>query len=239
MAKKSVVANAEASPARSAAVHDFTLTKALFEIAIVTVGVLLALGIDEVRQTRSDRVLIEQTRTAIDREMDENRARLATKFAMMHDSYVALADEPSRGPELVTRPTNLQLELSEAAWSNAVASGALRLLPPEEQGQLAYVYGTNSIYQSLIRAEMQYWTELAVDGADRRDVQRWPVYAQRLSISGCVTLLRLEKLRNPGFDVDRVQPICMRNRPAVLPAQLYRDLGIALPKRGWRPGGDF
>lgn len=211
----------------------------LFEIAIVAIGVILALLVDEWRQSRSDRDLRDQTRAAITREIDENRARLATKFAMMHDSYVALGDDPSRGPALVTRPSNLQLELSEAAWSNALNSGSLRLLPLDEQGELSTVYGTNAIYQSLIRTEMQYWTELAIDGADQRDVQRWRVYAQRLSISGCLALLRLELLRNPRFDVDKVQPVCMRNRPERAPADLYRELGIKMPQREWRPGGNF
>ena len=57
---------------------EFSLPKALFEIAIVTIGVLLALLVDEARQSRADHGLAEQSRKAMQAEIDQNRIRLAS-----------------------------------------------------------------------------------------------------------------------------------------------------------------
>ena len=82
--------SSESDPVNATAVQsDFTLKKALFEIAIVAVGVLLALLVDQARQSRTDRALADEARRAMTTELDQNRVRIATKLIATQRLYGA------------------------------------------------------------------------------------------------------------------------------------------------------
>lgn len=227
------------APAPSRPQSDFTLKKAAFEIAIVAVGVLLALIVDEARQSRADRALAEEAKTAMAAEIRENQVRLASKLALLHQAHQQLQQDPGAGPELVGRGSNFQIAMTNAAWSMAVQTGALRHIGQQERQSLAYVYASHDIYNRLLAEEMNHWTALAAAAPGDAAVKLWMAYAQRVAGSICITTIRIERFRNPGFPTARLQPLCQRYRPSVPPTQLYRALGLPMPNTDWRPGGEY
>lgn len=229
-------ASAAAGPVPNA---ELTLRKAAFEIAIVTVGVLLALLMDEARQSRADRVMAEEVRTAMRTEIEENRVRLASKLMLLHQAHQTLRENPAAGPALVEGAANFQIAMTDTAWAMAVQTGALRHMDKQERQSLAYVYASHEIYNQLLAEEMNRWTSLAIAGQDDTAVKMWMAYAQRIGISSCITSLRIESYRNPKLPTDRLQPLCQRYRLSVPPAKLYRALGVVMPNTSWRPGREY
>ena len=219
--------------------NEFSLRKALFEIAIVAVGVLLALIVDEARQTRADQALAKEARTAMRAEIEQNRIRLAAKLALLHDAYGRLEQDPAAGPELVSQAANFQITLTEGAWVMALQTGALRLLDQPERQSLAYVYTSHDIYNQLLAEEMNRWTALAAAGPGDPELKLWKAYAQRVGIGGCIAAIRIERFRDPNLPADRLQRICRRYRLSMSPQALYAAMGLPLPDTNWRPGGEF
>ena len=218
---------------------EFTLKKAAFETAIVALGVLLALFVDEVRQSRADRALAEEARTAMGAEIDENRVRLATKIALLHQAYQTLERDPASGPRLVAEASNFQIAMTDAAWEMAVQTGALRFLGQQERQSLAYAYTSQDIYNRLLGEEMSHWTALAASGPEDASVKMWKAYAQRVGVSICIASVRIERFRNPRLPPARLQRVCQGYRLRTRPEELFRQLGLQMPKTDWRPGGEF
>ena len=229
----------EADPIETTAPKsDFTLKKALFEIAIVAVGVLLALFVDQARQARTDRALAEEARRAMATELNQNRVRIATKLSLLHRAYVELERQPSAGPGLVERGANFQITLTDAAWTMAFQTGAMRLLEERERQALGYVYNSHDIYNRLLAEEMNHWTMLA-GGPDEKSTKLWKAYARRVAVGGCISSIRIERFHNPALPAEPLRRACQRYRVATPPEQLYRQLGYPMPDANWRPGGEF
>lgn len=217
---------------------DFTLKKALFEIAIVAVGVLLALLVDQARQSRTDRALTEEARKAMRTELDQNRVRIATKLSLLHNAFLQLERDSAAGPSLVERGANFQITLADAAWSMALQTGAMRLLPDRERQALGYVYNSHEIYNRLLTEEMSHWTTLAA-GPDEKAVKLWKAYARRVAVGGCISSIRIERFHNPTLRAEQLRRACQGYRVSMPPQQLYRQLGYPMPDANWRPGGEF
>jgi hypothetical protein len=217
---------------------DFTLKKALFEIAIVAVGVLLALFVDQARQSRADRSLADEARRTMRTELDQNRIRIATKLSLLHNAYVQLDRDPSSGPRLVAEGANFQITLTDTAWQMALQTGAIRLLDERERQSLGYVYNSHEIYNRLLGEEMSHWTALAAS-PDAKSIKLWEAYARRVAVGGCVSSIRIERFRNPALPAEPLRRACQDYQVSIPPQQLYRQLGYPMPDATWRPGGEF
>jgi hypothetical protein len=222
-----------------AAHSEFGLTKALFEIAIVAIGVLLALGVDQLRQSWSDRMLLTETRDALRTEVDNNRVRLVTKLAKIHDAYRALEADPAAGPRLVEQRANYQIELAETAWSMAQQTGALRLMDAKERQAFATSYASHDIYNRILGEEMNHWAELAVSTRGDRSVTLWRAYALRAGGGACISLMRIERYSHPEVPIARLQQGCRGYTPSMPPQQIYQRFGLPMPRTQWQPGSDF
>lgn len=218
---------------------EFTLKKAVFEIAIVAVGVLLALLVDEARQARADRALADEARSALRAEVEENRVRLATKLSLLHRAYLEMQRNPAAGPRLVAQGSNFQIEMTDAAWTMAMQTGALRLLKQDERQTLAYVYNSQDIYNRLLAEEMNHWTALAGGAPGGAEGRLWQAYAQRVARSVCIATARIERSRNPAQTSRRMQDPCQHYRLDAPPRELYRALNVPMPSTSWKPGADF
>lgn len=218
---------------------DFSLKKAVFEIAIVAVGVLLALIMDQARQSSADRALAEEARSALKAEVQENRVRLATKLALLHQAYSTLQKDPSAGPRLVAAGANFQIEMTDAAWMMAMQTGAIRLLDQDERRVFSYVYNSQDIYNRLLAEEMNHWTTLAGAEPNSAAAKIWLAYAQRVARSVCIATIRIERSQNPELPTQRLQQSCQSYRLTTPPSNLYRSLGLSVPKASWRPGGEL
>lgn len=218
---------------------EFSLRKALFEIVIVAIGVLLALGVDEIRQTQSDRTLVREIDSSMRSEIEQNRVRLVTKLALLNQSFSALEADPTAGPKLVAQRANLQIELADAAWTMAQETSALRLMDAEKRQAFATAYASHAIYNGILSEEMSRWAELAASTANDRAVLIWKAYARRVGGGACISLMRLERIRNPGVPIARLQRGCADYTPSVPPELIYRRFGLQIPATRWRPGSDF
>lgn len=226
-------------PGSSPPHSEFTIKKAAFEIAIVTIGVLLALAVDELRDSRADSILVTETGDAVRDEVEQNRIRLVTKLAKVHQAYQTLSANPAAGPALVERRTNMQIELADAAWSMAQQTGALRLMDSKERQALATMYASHEIYNRILAEEMKHWAELAASSPDDRSAVMWKAYARRVASGGCISLTRIERFRHPEVPMSRLQAGCGAYGPSLPPEILYRKFGLAVPQTRWQPGNDF
>lgn len=223
----------------SAPAGEFSLRRAAFEIVIVAVGVLLALGVDEVRQSRADRALVRETEKALQAEVEQNRIRLVTKLAKVHQAYEALAANPASGPALVEQRANFQIETADAAWTMAQQTTALRLMDAKERTAFATIYASHSIYNRILAEEMNRWSDLAASAPDDRFVAMWRAYARRVAGGACISLMRIERFRRPEFPISRLQQGCANYSPSFPPETLYRRFGLEMPSTRWEPGSDF
>lgn len=228
-----------AGTAAASPLSEFTVKKALFEIAIVAIGVLLALGVDEIRQTQTDRALVKEIDATMQTEVEQNRVRLVTKLAMIHNAYEALAANPATGPKLVEERANFQIELADAAWTMAQETSALRLMDARKRQAFATIYASHAIYNRILAEEMNRWAELAASTSNDRSVIIWKAFARRVGGGGCISLMRIERLRHPEVPITRLQQGCTNYGPSVTPEEIYRRFDLDIPKTRWRPGSDF
>jgi hypothetical protein len=234
--------DAPAAPSRGPPLGGFNFGKAVFEIAIVAIGVLLALAVDEARQARENRELADQAISAMRAELVENRSRFIRKLDFLQRAYLVLDSEPSRAGQLVADRRNQQITPSKAAWVMTVETGALRLLPPAERNRFAMVYTSQETYYDIVSQEMAYWGGLAAfDANDRspesvRDRDRalhlWKAWANRVTLGICISAARIELALHPQLSRERLWGTCRTHRVTQPPADLYRGFGVAMPAVG-------
>jgi hypothetical protein len=218
---------------------EFNLRKAAFEIVIVAVGVLLALGVDEIRESRANQSLVAETEKALRGEVEENRIRLITKLDKIDHAYQALEANPAIGPVLVEKRANFQIETADAAWTMAQQTEALRLMDAKERQAFASVYASHNIYNRILGEEMTHWSDLAASAPNDRSVIMWKAYARRVGGAACFSLMRIERFRNPTLPITRLQRGCADYSPSVPPDAIYRRFGLEMPSSRWQPGSDF
>lgn len=218
---------------------EFNLAKAVFEIVIVAIGVLLALLVDEARQAREDRQLAEEAIAAMRAELEENRWRLVRKLDLLHRAYLELEADPARAAQLVADRRNQQVTPSDTAWVMTVETGALRLLSPEERSRFGMVYTANKTYYDILSQEMTYWNGLAAYPADDRSPQTlrerdmairlWKNWANRVALGVCISAARIELALHPQLSREKLWTACRAYRATMPAADLYRGFGLPMP----------
>lgn len=225
---------------QGAAADRFSVRGALFEIMIVAVGVLLALLVDEARQSRERRQLATEALAAMQDELLTNRSRLFRKLGLLHRAYADLESDPSSAARLVAERRNQQMTLSDAAWVMTVETGALRLLEPAERTRYASVYTAKGTYYDILSEEMAHWSALAAYSADgeseqgihERDkaVRLWKAYATRVTLGICISAARIEIALNSKLPRDRLWATCRAYRLTQPPEQMYQGFGVPTPR---------
>lgn len=221
---------------------NFNFTKAAFEIVIVAMGVLLALLVDEGRQSRKDRQLAKEAISAMRAELGDNRSRLLRKLGFLQNAYLAIESDPASAERLVAARQNQQVTLSKSAWVMTVETGALRLLSPDDRRRYAMVYTAQDTYYDILSQEMNYWTGLAIYDADGqspenvrdrdRAIRLWKAWANRVALGICISAARTELALDPRLSGERLWAICRAYRVTQTPADLYRGFGVTTPPRG-------
>ena len=142
-----------------------TARRFTFEIAAITAGILIALSIDAVVERQRESALVSQARTAVAREIADNRQDLerGSESIEKHtdDLLQALrfADEMLRARKSEIHELNLGFafpSLNRAAWQTAERTGALGLMDYDEVKELSELYElqelvTDSQRQLLVR----------------------------------------------------------------------------------------
>lgn len=235
LAKNSAAAT-EPSSSRS---WEAILGKAIFEILIVAVGVMLALAVDEWRERSEQRSLADDARAALRAEILSNREAVIARLRRTAELYVQTAAHPDQAGKYVSERRNRTLFVNDAAWTMAVETGAIRWLGPSERTNFAELYAGQQRARDLVSQEMTRWTELGgippaapaaeVDASRNRALRIWQAWVQRAQFSLCVSAGRYERALGAVVPEQELVEFCAARRPDEDPASIYREWR----KLGW------
>jgi hypothetical protein len=213
--------------------------KALFEILIVAVGVMLALAVDEWRERSEQKELADQARAALRAEILSNREVVVARLRRTAELYLQTAAHPDQARKYVFERRNLSLLINDSAWTMAVETGAIRWLAPVERRNFANVYAGQQRARDVVLQEMIRWTELAglperpetaEMKADRgRAILIWQAFAHRTQFALCVNAGRYERTLGADVPEDALLKFCAQRRPDDDPVAIYREWR----KLGW------
>ncbi len=139
------------SPIRG--VKDFFL-----HLFTITVGLLIALGLEAAVEHGHQRHQLAEAREAIRAELEENKRNLTEVKPKLADQQKALdamlAEVSARrahaaGVRSAPRIPLVGVTLSRAHWETARASGALALMPQDEASRLAGIYQVQAIVDEI------------------------------------------------------------------------------------------
>ena len=148
-----------------------------WELAIVTLGVLIALGAQQLAEGARDRRVADQTRAAITEEINQNllnitlRATAEKCIQRRLDELHALVGTWGRTgsfetPLWVAQAPRLTINLPR--YEAALDAGNIALLPREEQYRIGNIIAGLTDFQKLQDEENETWPTLRMlqDGAD-------------------------------------------------------------------------
>jgi hypothetical protein len=143
------------------------------EIGVIVIGILIALGLEQVIETLHTRHQTEIAQQAVDREVRFNLAKANRELDMrecMERQMAALSDAIGKGDQAHVRRVLGAASVvgpfpwTDAAWRAAIDSGAADHFDPARRHDYWLLYGT-------------------VNASDRAQDQYWDAYAQLRSIA--------------------------------------------------------
>jgi len=160
-------------PAKSTSVW---LPRVLFESALITVSILLALGLDEWREDRQDEEMIEQAMSNFLSEIRQNQARVedAAPFNrglqnVLSNRY-ADGDITSIAEFIGIVESYTPVVLQSTAWETALATGSVSKMDYNLVSALSLTYGLQNRYQQTSRTGMSDLTSPQNLSADRLEL---------------------------------------------------------------------
>ena len=134
----------------------YTLADYVFQFITVTAGVLIALLIDGLAETRSNRELVESARAMIKRELTDNKKDLEATLAGITADQDAMRNAIKFADDLLTaRKTtinsvqlhyNVADQVSDSSWRTAERTGALALMDYDEVQRYSRVYDFQDLF---------------------------------------------------------------------------------------------
>lgn len=134
--------------------HRRTVFTWLGEVVLIVAGVLLALMLDEARQTRAREASAVEALSAIREELDENR-ELTLEAREYHDGRAehirqALVAGEALHPRDFPRGFTSPARLLDAAWVTAREAGELSAVDRELRRRIAVAYASQHRYEQQI-----------------------------------------------------------------------------------------
>jgi hypothetical protein len=172
-------------------------------IVIVTIGILIALGLEGIRESIHEHNLIVETRATFHQELGADRRNLVKETANVEDRSAKLDGILRDLPQLVTNPAELQKRVDGlqpsfyyfrgTSWGAASSSGVLAYMKPEEVNKFADAYFSIETYQALSRQAVLDWASVksffdsrrsftsqdAVEGEQRLRTLQWDLAAMK------------------------------------------------------------
>jgi hypothetical protein len=137
-------------------------------IVIVTIGILIALGLEGIRETVHEHHLIVETRATFRQELEGDRLNLVQETADVKDKSAQVGGILHDLPQLVKSSEELQKRVDNVgpafylfrgtAWGAASSSGVFAHMNTEEVNRFAEVYSGIEIYQQFSRQTLLDWT---------------------------------------------------------------------------------
>jgi hypothetical protein len=146
-----------------------TVGRFLFEIVTITVGILIALWIDEVRERRRDEALVRTAREQLTREVADNLRDVEGTGTSRQAHGKALAQALQIIEDLRDRgttsagPTGIGLgspSFPRSAWDTAGRTGALALMEYSDVKRFSEIYDLQDLVD---RAQERYVVRLTQD----------------------------------------------------------------------------
>lgn len=139
----------------------------LIHILIVTIGILIALGLEGVRETWRERKAVAEAREGFQRELLLDRGQLRMELANVKQVNHGLDRVLTDYSILVKSPDELGKQIGSigpsfyffrtTAWEAAIASGALAHMSPDEINRFADVYLSVKNYQDAQKSTIPAW----------------------------------------------------------------------------------
>jgi hypothetical protein len=132
----------------------------LFQLATITIGVLIALSFDSLLKWNADRVLVDEARANIAFEIADNRRELDEHLKSVDasiariDTGLKLLAELDAGvePTIHNVPLYMNLpSLNDAGWQTAARTGAVALMQYGEVQRLAELYTLQSLFTDTVQ----------------------------------------------------------------------------------------
>ncbi len=149
-----------------------SLREFLVEIGTITIGILIALGLESTVEAYHNHQLVERARIDLRAELESNRATLASTIAQEKKAGPPLATllrytrDRLQGRQARLSP-DLQLNMTfipmnTAAWESAVSTQALVHMPYDQAHALGVVYAGTRVFNEYEADATRHWMELAV-----------------------------------------------------------------------------
>lgn len=148
------------------------MPRVLFESALIVFSVLLALALNEWRESRAETERVEQALRAIRGELRENRRLVAEArdyHSRLAESFDASARRGAEAPDLSVMERGLvhPARVLSTAWESAQSTGTTSAIPYETVLRLSSVYVRQAEYEALSRTVGESVYDLLLqDGLD-------------------------------------------------------------------------
>jgi len=144
-------------------------------IGVVTLGILIALGLEQLVESHHRAHLADVAVAGFHKELAFNQdqvrdvlARIPEKQAQVNEAIARLSSVPAAGgaPDPITYP-GISLDLvSTASWDTAIATQALAELPFDAVARYAQAYGTVRLFNDTERDGLTMWENMHRFGTD-------------------------------------------------------------------------
>ncbi len=181
-----------------------------YHLGIVTLGILIALGLEQIVEAHHRAKIGRSSVESFRRELMDNRDRVNEILASLPKSraqiateiaqVTALGDGAPKAPVPIDYPDVRFLLMSSAAWDTAIAIQALYYIPAEDAKRFSRAYGAFEVFMNEERTGVAAWQDLRRFGQDaasltpgqRRDfieqLHRYESYTYVVEMIGSGTL---------------------------------------------------
>ncbi len=180
---------------KSKPVHNWR--EFVVEIGTIVIGVLIALGAEQVVELLRMRHLVEEDRAILARELALDlsngiiRMRMAPCVDARLNALSAALDQAERAGRLPPMPIPgrpRDLVFSSGGWSNVVASAAATHFPPDELQALEVVYYLMVTADRVTEDESRTWSEIYTLAGPGRPLDPGVAQSLRVSLTNARTL---------------------------------------------------
>ena len=136
-------------------------------ILVVTIGILIALSLEGIRESWREHRAIEEARSSFRDELRTDGEQLRLDLASVHQVNTQLNQLLTDLPQLSKSPVDLEHRVRAlepgfyffrtTAWESAVASGTLSHMKTEELNRYANAYLSVKNYQDVSRTTLPEW----------------------------------------------------------------------------------
>jgi hypothetical protein len=148
-------------------------------LGIITLGILIALGLEQLIEAHHRAKIGREAVTGIRRELAENRElvkqvlavtpQVRAQIASQVAAISALRDSDKTALTVVYPQLYLDF-ISSASWDTAIATQTLYYIPTADATRYSDAYGAFRLFQDVERTGLTTWQELRSDGRDTADL---------------------------------------------------------------------